>query len=84
MSKSSHRKNRPDCLPHDKSSHSIYPPELSSVFARIDPIPDLYPRYAGKGLSHSNQVKDLSGMKTLPIESFEQLLDHKDLNSIQL
>lgn len=84
MSKPSPKKKHPDCTPHDKSSHHIYPSELSSVFSRIDPITDLHPRYVIKGSPLSNQIKDLTGMKALPIESFEQLLDHKDLNSIQL
>lgn len=66
-----HRPHQPDCVSNDKSSRSLLPPELSSVVARIDPVTDPYPRYAGK-------------RRRLPIEQFEQLLDQKDLNSIQL
>ena len=84
MSKFSRRNSKPDCTPHDKSSHHIYPPELSNVFSRIDPIPDLPPFYVGKDSPLSNPVSNPTGMKALPIESFEQLLDRKDLNSIQL
>ena len=53
-------------------------------FSRIVPIPDLPPFYVGKDSPLSNPVSDPAGMKVLPIESFEQLLDRKDLNSIQL
>lgn len=81
MSKPTRSNHHPDCTVHDKSSRALFPPELSSVFARIDPLTDLHPYYTNP---NSNQVTNLNLMKALPVTRFEQLLDQKDLNSIQL
>lgn len=71
-----HQHHQPDCVSNDKSPRNLLPPELSSLYPRIDPITNLHPRYASTpSAKHS---------RALPIQQFEQLLDQKDLNSIQL
>ncbi len=76
--------NHHDCNPKNNSAHQIVPPELSSVFARIDPLENIHPFYTGSINSHSNQITHPDKMNQLPIERFEQILDLNDLNSIQL
>lgn len=65
MSKFSRRNSKPDCIPHDKSSHRIYPPELSNVFSRIDPIPDLPPFYVGKDSPLSLRKRYILGSQSI-------------------
>lgn len=83
MSKFRCKNPHPDGNPKDKfsRSRSVFPPDLSSVFARIDPLPPSSPMYTN---SLSNEIDHYNTMKQLPIAHFEQKLDEKDLNSIQL
>ncbi len=73
---------RRDCKP--KESCRKIPPELSSVFAKIDPIENIYPLYSNRQKPLSNQITSTRHMKQLPIDRFEEILDQNDLNSIQL
>ena len=66
MSKFRCKNPHPDCNPKDKfsRSRSVFPPDLSSVFARIDPLPPSSPMYTN---SLSNEIDHYNTIKQLPI-----------------
>ena len=87
MSSFSHKNSRPSSLRRDckpKEGCRKIPPELSSVFAKIDPIENIHPFYTDQPKPLSNQITSTRHMKQLPIDRFEEILDQNDLNSIQL
>ena len=61
-------------------------PNTSSVRAspRIDPTTGIHPMYASRTNPHATQPGVPVNKAHLPIRNFEQLLDQRDLNSIQL
>lgn len=80
----SHHRPTNDCNLHSNSARTSLPRTHASVFPRIDPTTDIHPMYASRTNPHATQPGVPVSPAHLPIRNFEQLLDQRDLNSIQL
>ena len=84
--RSGHYRHQPvnDCRPNANSVRASLPNGHASIFPRIDPTTGIHPMYASRTNPHATQPGMPVNKAHLPIRNFEQLLDQRDLNSIQL
>ena len=84
--RSGHYRHQPvnDCRPNTSSVRASLPNGHASIFPRIDPTTGIPPDVCQPHQSACDAARCAGQQSALPIRNFEQLLDQRDLNSIQL